>query len=413
VRPGGLFRILSGSEFAPAVRQALGVEISSTVFLAGFVCLTEPFVGLLLRRELGATPFQLSAMASAAAACLLLAPAWARLLDGRPPLGCAVWPALGGRALFLLMPAVHTAWPFIAILVGAQLLTAVASPAHAAVVQRVYPRAQRGRALGVVKMAGAVPAIGLTAAGGALLAMVGYRWLFPAAACLGMAASLRLRRLPVPATPGDVPERTRLGGVRTALREDARFRRLLLAHFLFGWGVWMQLPANPLVVADVAQATTTQLGLITAVGAAAGLAGSGVWGRVVDRAGPARALRAVYLVGAVLPLCFYVARSPWLLVGASVSEGLMASGLELVWLAALVDVAPRGRVAQYVAISTTLVGVRGVAAPLASALVIHALGVHAVYLFAAAAMLAAVWLLHRRAQPAAVGLALGAPAAVR
>jgi MFS family permease len=108
-----------------------------------------------------------------------------------------------------------------------------------------------------------------------------------------------------------------------------------------------------------------------------------------------------------------VARSPWLLVGASISEGLMASGLELVWLAALVDVAPRGRVAQYVAISTTLVGVRGVAAPLASALVIHALSVHAVYLFAAAAMLTAVWLLHRRPEPAAVGMALEAPVPVR
>ncbi|MGH7265565.1 MAG: hypothetical protein ACREMB_12035, partial [Candidatus Rokuibacteriota bacterium] len=87
--PGRLLRILSGSEFAPAVRQALRVEISATVFLAGFVCLTEPFAGLILRRELGATPVQLSVMASGAAACLLLAPAWARLLAGRPPLACA------------------------------------------------------------------------------------------------------------------------------------------------------------------------------------------------------------------------------------------------------------------------------------------------------------------------------------
>jgi len=61
----------------------------------------------------------------------------------------------------------------------------------------------------------------------------------------------------------------------------------------------------------------------------------------------------------------------------------------------VIDLAGPQRAAQYVAISATLAGVRGVLGPLLGGLVIWALGVRAVYLVALALMAGAAWLVAR------------------
>ncbi len=58
--------------FSPGIRTALRIDIAAAVLLAVFAGLTGPFVGLILRRDLGATPFQLSVMSAATGASLLL-----------------------------------------------------------------------------------------------------------------------------------------------------------------------------------------------------------------------------------------------------------------------------------------------------------------------------------------------------
>jgi hypothetical protein len=62
---------------------------------------------------------------------------------------------------------------------------------------------------------------------------------------------------------------------------------------------------------------------------------------------------------------------------------------------AVIDVAGPQRTAQYVAIGATLAGVRGVVGPLAGGLLIHSVGVHAVYLAAAMLTLSGAWLVGR------------------
>src|SRR3989475_13041779 len=187
-----------GSRFSPEIRRALRIDISATLLFTVFAGLTGPFIGLILRAELGATPLQLAVMSSAGGACLLLSLLWARAFHGRPPLPYLVWPGFVARGVFLLVPFVSSAWSFVGLVIARDFFGAAAAPAQAAVVERVYPPAQRGRALGLVRMIGAVLGIGLALAAGQLFERVGYRWIFVAAALLGMAASLRQRRLAVP-----------------------------------------------------------------------------------------------------------------------------------------------------------------------------------------------------------------------
>jgi MFS family permease len=384
-----------GSRFSPEIRQALRIDISAALLFTVFAGLTGPFIGLILRRDLGATPLQLAVMSSAGGACLLLSLLWARAFHGRPPLPYLVWPGFAARGVFLLVPFVSSAWSFVGIVVARDFFGAAAAPAQAAVVERVYPRAQRGRALGMIRMAGAVLGIGLALAAGQLFERVGYRWIFVAAALLGMAASLRLRRLSVPELESAGEEPGGVAGAWLVVRSDHAFRRLLVASFLFGFGCWIQTPAHPLLLVDVLHVSASQVGVFAAVAAMATLAGSAYWGWLVDRRSSLEALRVMYLIGAATPLIYYVAWSPWVLVASSVTDSLLSVGLELVWMMAIIDVAGPHRTAQYVAIGATLAGVPGIAGPLVGGLLIHAFGVHAVYLVASILTFFGAWIVGR------------------
>src|SRR5207249_2233247 len=104
--------------FSPELERAVRVDVSAGLLFTVFASLTTPFIGLILRRELGATPFQLSVMSAAGGACLLLSLAWARALCGHAPLPYLVWPSFVARGLFLLMPLASSAWLFVSLIVA-------------------------------------------------------------------------------------------------------------------------------------------------------------------------------------------------------------------------------------------------------------------------------------------------------
>lgn len=384
---------LSTNGFSRDVRAAVAVDISATMLFAVFAGLTGPFNGVILRRELDASATQLAVLASAGAAFNLFSLLWVRALDGRAPLPYAVWPGFIARSLFLLVPLIHSAWAFVGVLATASLLGTIAEPANAAVLQRLYPREQRGRALATVRMAGGAVVIALSAVAGKLLALVDYRVLFAVAALFGMSASLRQRQMPVPTEGLASRERVRLPDAWAAVRQDRAFRRLLVAHFAFGAGIWLQMPATPVLLVDVLDASTANVGMLAAIGGIAGLAGNFCWGRLVDGRPSLHVLRRVYVVGALSPLVYFVAGSPWMLAVTAVTDALMTCGLDMVWTMCLMDAAGPRRTAQYVAISATLAGVRGVVCPLISAALIQTAGVRSVYLTAAVVMVVAIVLL--------------------
>ena len=311
--------LLSWRDLSPPVRRAVRIDISVMLLFTVFTGLTAPFTGLILRRELGASAFQLSVLGSANAACLLLSLALARVIESRRPLPWVVWPTFFARALFLLVPFIDAPWPFVGLLVTGTLLGTLVTPAQIALVQQVYPEPERGRALGSVRIAGAVAAIGLAAVAGQILGWLSWRWVFPAAALIGMAGSLRQRTMPVPgARTDDVGDRPTLTDAWRAMRDDRGYRRLLLSAFVFGSGVWLMQPAAPIMLADVVRASTAQVGLLSAVGAVAAIVGNLVWGRLVDSRRSVRALRAVYIVGMLAPVTYaFCTNVPSLIVRTS------------------------------------------------------------------------------------------------
>jgi uncharacterized membrane protein len=126
--------------FSPGVRRAITVDVSAALFFTFFAGLTGPFTGLILRRELGATPLQLSVMSAAAGACLLLSLVWARALHGRAPLPYLVWPSFLARAVFLLVPFAAAAW-----LVAREVRRASGDEAVRSTTRRLRLAAEGGR----------------------------------------------------------------------------------------------------------------------------------------------------------------------------------------------------------------------------------------------------------------------------
>ena len=367
------------------------IDVCAAVLSALFTALTGPFTGLILRRDLGATPFHLSALASANAACLLMSLALTRVIDGRRPLASVVWTTVIARSLFLLVPFIDSPWPFVSMLAMVTLIGTITTPAQAALVQQVYPRDERGRALSVIRVAAAIAGIGLALFAGHFVGWSGYRVAFPFAAVFGIAAALTLRRLPVPVVGTEVsPVRPSLRLAWATIRRDSAFRRLLAASAVFGSGIWMMTPVTPLLQVDVLGVTTAQVGLFAAFAAATAIVANLAWGRLADHHSSLTTLRTVYICGSLTPIIYYVActfvRTPWILIAASISESLLATGLDLVWMLAVIDFAGPRRTAQYAAIGATLAGVRGVIAPLISAALVHAVGLAPVYAVAAVLM---------------------------
>jgi hypothetical protein len=94
-----------------------------------------------------------------------------------------------------------------------------------------------------------------------------------------------------------------------------------------------------------------------------------------------------------------VATTPRILLVGAVAESLMHTGLDFVWMLAMIELgADKGRTTQYAAIGATMAGVRGILGPLVSALLLETVGLQAVYLVAAGVMACGTWVVSRHVQ---------------
>lgn len=125
----------------------------------------------------------------------------------------------GGLVLFALASAACGLAPGLGVLVAARLVqggaAAVMMPASLALVRQGFPdRAQRARAIAVWTVGGAVAVAAGPVLGGALTALVGWRWIFFVNLPAGLVALVLLSR--VPASPR-LPARLDLAGQTTAV----------------------------------------------------------------------------------------------------------------------------------------------------------------------------------------------------
>jgi hypothetical protein len=244
-----------------------------------------------------------------------------------------------------------------------------------------------------------------------------YRYLFPAAGLLGLLLVLPYARVKEPA--GSV-QRTDRKGVRDSvtaslrvLRTDRLFARFMALWFVFGLANIMSMTLIVLLFAELAKplgegvAVSHALLLKSVVPQVVMFFMLMYWGRVLDRKGAVWMRGPVNLVWALSPLlwglAFIGAQRGWfgdgwfgwgptltavaVLYVAQFVRGIAQAGGQLIWMLGIVPYAQRREeVPTYMAVHTTLNGVRGLsAAPLALGLA-YAIGVEWALLCCAAVM---------------------------
>jgi MFS family permease len=161
-----------------------------------------PFLAVIARRDLGASAYLIALLGASFSVGNFFSPLMAHFIRGRPKLRYVILPQMVSRSFFLLMPLAVTAPRFVGICLFAAAIGSLSGPAYAAVIRDAYPVERRGFLMGIVRVLFVGGAILGALVGGALLARVSYRWVFPALAVVGILAVGAFSRIGVVAAPG-------------------------------------------------------------------------------------------------------------------------------------------------------------------------------------------------------------------
>jgi len=375
----------------PAVRRNAAIDVTAAAIFGLWGGLTTPFIPFMGRR-LGASALEVSVLVAAQAVVLLLS-LWAvNLVRIGHPVRVVILPSLIARSLFFAMPLVRTPEEYVALIVVHYAIGQMGSPAYAQVMRAVYPDDLRGRIMAVVRVGMALCWIAASLVGGRLMQLVDFRWVFAAAAVFGVTSSLVFSRIRLPAVP-EPEARADLRQIRRILRDDYGYRRFLTGLFVYGFATWFYGPAIAILLVDVLHATSFQAGLLGAVTSATWLFSYHYWGRMIDRRSGAMAMSGVVFVGSLTPLVYLSALNGWMVQGAGVTEGLTSAGLDIGWIAVVLQYAPAGNIRHYVAIWNFFVGLRAGTAPFLAGVLIPMLGVRWIFGMGAAGTFAGALLM--------------------
>ena len=428
-----------------------------SAWLSGlYAGMTAPFFGVIARRDLHASAFEISLLISAPFLGNLLSMFVAWHMQNRAKKPYMYWLTILGRAPLLLMAFITTTPLFIGLIIVTQIIGSFNSPAYASIMKDAYPDRLRGQLMGLVRVGMTVMAmLGGLAAGqlmkdglawywGALIGLaaalviahelqsslqrvlvagvvalltwlalpalahgLSYRVLFPVAGVLGVLAVWLFNHVPE-GDPNMSPEKrfNVLEGLAT-LYHDKRFGLYTMAFFTFGFGNLLQSPLIPLFQVDELHITYDWVGWLAMVSAGTSAIAYGLWGRFMDRVGPFYVVVLSFAICSLSPFVYAASHSLPALFIASILMGIGAPGVDLTWLNAVMNFTDRDNIPRYAALHTFMVGIRGLLAPFVAAWLLTFVSLRHCFLVSAAIawsgtlfMAAVVWLLLLPAQRA-------------
>ncbi len=366
----------------------------------------------LARREFGAGDWGTLLFTVAIPTFQISSVLWNALL---PRLGLARYLALHWVLCplpFALMSLAGNYWTLLALHILASSGAAGWYPVKGLLLQRLYSDSVRGKAMASVNVAMLLAAAGLAYLFGFWLDLSGaaFRVYLPACAAaqgLGLLLFARLARHArdsgdaVPAAPSTGAWLEPFRQMHRVLAQDRVFARFQIAFMIYGAG-YMICEALLPIFADVKlhmdysqlAGSTRVVWLISNVLLALPM------GWLMDRFGAERTLALSYVLLAGYPTLLIFAVAPQDVALASVFFGIAMAGVQQGWMLGPVMLAPSPKdVALYVAIHSTLVGLRGPAFQFLGIVVYHLTrDFRIAFAIAIACQLLAAWLmlhLHR------------------
>ena len=353
---------LAGS-LPPSVQRVMHIELSMSLAHGVFYASIIPFTQVVLRRQ-GASVDMLALYTSLLFVGSIFTSFSIVLMRRRRTIKLIVFCWMLGRSLFLLTALVSGPVPLMVISSLFWLLEAFVIPAYTRVIQKIYPESGRGKVMSTVRMGRVSVILLITPLAGWALDHVGYQVLFPIGALFGILATFIFTRIDL--DEGVLPPRKTktFTDLWQIVRTDRNFAVYLLSYSLFGLGGLMAWPLYPIVQVDRLQLSYSEIGLLGLIESIIWLLSYLLWGRTIDRRGGLFVVRAISAIAMVTPLSYMTAQSLWMLIPSAIAGGLGMAGFEMGRISAGIQLADPDRVTEYAAIQSTVVGLRGLVAPL-------------------------------------------------
>lgn len=401
---GLILRCLDRWDVPQSARHSLGWDFLAGVLAGLYMGMVFPFVTRVARGDLSASSFWLTVLSAAPFVGNLLAPFWAAKMDRHNPMAFLLGSWIPARSLFLLLPFLPGAAGFATLLGAVQLLGAFASPAYATVMREIYPSTHRGRLMGIVRVGvQAMSFVAAQLAGRLMDKGVSHNALFPIAGVLGIGSALAFAQVRFPRQPSAdmdhipaTPFRNALADSLLILRENPPYRWFAASVMAYGFGNLMAMPLYSLFQVDVLGLSNTQVALLANIAAVSSIPASFLWGRLLDRRGPAFTVAVSIAWVSGIGVVYLFADSFAWLFAASVCSGIGFAGIEIGYLQSTLQFADRdGRAARYQALHSLLLGIRGILAPAISLALLPSTGYPPLFGATLALMWLGVWLQSR------------------
>lgn len=352
------------------VRRNMHTEVYVALAYGAFYACTIPFIPVVLRR-LGASTDLLALYAALQFLGSITSSLSMVVMRRRRTMNVILICWFTARALFVLTAFMQGAASLIALGAIFWLLEGFVIPGYTRIIQKIYPDNVRGKVMSTVRMGQVTAILLVTPLAGWALDRIGHPMLFPLACILGVGSVFLFMRLRVDEGPLPPRETKAFSALSEIVRNDARFRLYLLSFALFGLGTMLAWPVYPLVQVDRLQLSYSTIGLLGLVESVMWLLSYLIWGRFLDRRGGLAVMRATCAVSLLQPLVYIWAGTAWMLVPAFIARGIASGGFELGRINAGIQLADPDRITEYAVIQSTTIGMRGVVAPLISALLLR------------------------------------------
>jgi len=237
------------------------------------------------------------------------------------------------------------------------------TPTYSGIVQKIYPIESRGTLMSVVRVGMSVTLLVLAPVAGRILDGPGYRVLFPVAGVLGIVAALIFGRLKFDQSElrlSKTPSPRNFGSI---LKHDTRYSFYLGAVVFWGLAALVPSAVIPFVQVDRLHISYTELGWLNLALSLVRLPAYYYFGRAVDRIGPVRCLQYACLLNLVVVLPYIWVTQAWMLIPTFVASGIVGAAVDLALINAAIQLARDGKIQEYSALQSMIIGVRGMIAP--------------------------------------------------
>lgn len=369
------------------VRQNFKIDVFSAVCAGIFVSVLVAFMPVVVRR-MGGTPTDVAIVVGSPFVGHLLAPFFTYLLAHIAPVKVVAGTSTLARVIFLCGVLVATTPLMLALTtVGFWVVTISNVAAYTALMRGIYPDSERAHVMGKVRVGSSVGGIAAAALAGIFIDTVPAQWVFAAAALLSLPGSIAFFRIQHTSTGGFGTRRPALDIARDVWR-DHRYRRLMLSFLVFGWGNLMNFAVFPIMLVDHFDAPNTFVGILSAAQSATMIFAYVIVGRLIDRGSSLRQTFIGTLLILLVPIGYLIAPAYWALLPVAVVAGVAQASGELTYHTNVVQMSPPGRLADYAAAQSLLLGIRGSLAPFAASALLGIISVQGVLLVGLAFMVA-------------------------